>query len=283
MAGFLNFTKDKQINKVIEIDVGLIVPNPHQPRTEFDDSDIRSLAESIGQNGILQPLSVRKSGEKYELIAGERRLRAAKMCGLQAVPCIVHDISERNSAVLALVENIQRQDLSFFDEAAAIEKLISYYGMTQEDAASKLGKAQSTIANKLRLLRLTPEERELIVGFNLTERHARALLKLGSCEERINILEKVIKNKLNVERTEKLVEDYIGQKKVRQSYRTRSKVFQNVKIFVNTINKAIETMQSAGIDADSKKIQNEEYIEYRVRIPIENSREADLLFNKHEH
>ncbi|HAP78626.1 MAG TPA: chromosome partitioning protein ParB [Ruminococcus sp.] len=283
MAGFLNFTKDKQINKVIEIDVSLIVPNPHQPRTEFDDSDIRSLAESIGQNGILQPLSVRKSGEKYELIAGERRLRAAKMCGLQAVPCIVHDISERNSAVLALVENIQRQDLSFFDEAAAIEKLISYYGMTQEDAASKLGKAQSTIANKLRLLRLTPEERELIVGFNLTERHARALLKLGSCEERINILEKVIKNKLNVERTEKLVEDYIGQKKVRQSYRTRSKVFQNVKIFVNTINKAIETMQSAGIDADSKKIQNEEYIEYRVRIPIENSREADLLFNKNEH
>ena len=277
MAGFLNFTKDKQINKVIEIDVRLIVPNPHQPRTEFDDSDIRSLAESIGQNGILQPLSVRKSGEKYELIAGERRLRAAKMCGLQAVPCIVHDISERNSAILALVENIQRQDLSFFDEAAAIEKLISYYGMTQEDAASKLGKAQSTIANKLRLLRLTPEERELIMSFNLTERHARALLKLGSCEERMNILEKVIKNKLNVERTEKLVEDYIGQKKVRQSYRTRSKVFQNVKIFVNTINKAIETMQSAGIDADSKKIQNEEYIEYRVRIPINNSKDSDFF------
>lgn len=282
MAGFLNFTKDKQINKVIEIDVRLIVPNPHQPRTEFDDSDIRSLAESIGQNGILQPLSVRKSGERYELIAGERRLRAAKMCGLQAVPCIVHDISERNSAILALVENIQRQDLSFFDEAAAIEKLISYYGMTQEDAASKLGKAQSTIANKLRLLRITPEERELIMNFNLTERHARALLKLGSCEERMNILEKVIKNKLNVERTEKLVEDYIGQKKVRQSYRTRSKVFQNVKIFVNTINKAIETMQSAGIDADSRKIQNEEYIEYRVRIPIDSNKDSELFVSKNE-
>ncbi|MDD6345064.1 MAG: ParB/RepB/Spo0J family partition protein [Oscillospiraceae bacterium] len=282
MAGFLNFTKDKQINKVIEIDVRLIVPNPHQPRTEFDDSDIRSLAESIGQNGILQPLSVRKSGERYELIAGERRLRAAKMCGLQVVPCIVHDISERNSAILALVENIQRQDLSFFDEAAAIEKLISYYGMTQEDAASKLGKAQSTIANKLRLLRITPEERELIMNFNLTERHARALLKLGSCEERMNILEKVIKNKLNVERTEKLVEDYIGQKKVRQSYRTRSKVFQNVKIFVNTINKAIETMQSAGIDADSKKIQNEEYIEYRVRIPIDSNKDSELFVSKNE-
>lgn len=276
MAGFLNFTKDRQINKVIEIDVRLIVPNPHQPRTEFDDSDIRSLAESIGQNGILQPLSVRKSGERYELIAGERRLRAAKMCGLQVVPCIVHEISERDSAILALVENIQRQDLSFFDEAAAIEKLISYYGMTQEDAASKLGKAQSTIANKLRLLRLTPEERELIVSFNLTERHARALLKLGSSEERMFILEKVIKNKLNVERTERLVEEHIGQKKVRQSYKTRSKVFQNVKIFVNTINKAIETMQSAGIDADSKKIQNEEYIEYRVRIPIDSNKDSEI-------
>lgn len=269
MSGFLNFTK--QLNKVIEVEICDISPNPHQPRTEFDTSDIRTLAESIAQNGILQPISVRKKGEKYEIIAGERRLRAAKMCGLRFVPCIVHDISDRNSAILALVENIQRQDLSFFDEAVAIEKLISYYGMTQEDAAAKLGKAQSTIANKLRLLRLTKEERELIVQFNLTERHARTLLRLGSPQERINILEKVVKNNLNVERTERLVDEYIGNEKIKKSYKKRSKVFSNVRIFVNTINKAVETMQSAGIAADSKKIQNEEYIEYRVRIPITNS------------
>ena len=167
MASFLNFTRDKQVNKVVEVEVNQIIPNPHQPRTEFEDTDIRALAESIAQNGILQPISIRRNGDIYELIAGERRLRAAKMCGLRYVPCIIHEISERNSAILALVENIQRQDLSFFDEAAAIEKLISYYGMTQEDAASKLGKAQSTIANKLRLLRLSKEERELIVRFNL--------------------------------------------------------------------------------------------------------------------
>ena len=114
MPGLLSFTREKQINKVIEVSIDLIVPNPHQPRTEFDDNDIRALAESIAQNGILQPISLRKSGDVFELIAGERRLRAAKICGLKVVPCIVHEISERNSAILALVENIQRQDLSFF-------------------------------------------------------------------------------------------------------------------------------------------------------------------------
>lgn len=268
MAGFLNFTKERQINKVIEVDINQIIPNPHQPRTEFFDNDISALAESIAQNGILQPLSVRRIGEKFELIAGERRLRAAKMCGFTVVPCIVHEISERHSAILALVENIQRQDLSFFEEAIAIEKLITYYGMTQEDAAAKLGKAQSTIANKLRLLRLSPDERELIVRFNLTERHARALLRLGNQTDRINVLEKIVKNNLNVDRTERLIDDYLGKERVRESYKRRSKVFQNVKMFVNTINKAVETMQAAGISADSKKIENEEYIEYRVRIPI---------------
>lgn len=270
MAGFLNFTKEKLVNKVIEVEVKLIRPNPHQPRTEFPENEITALAESIAQNGILQPLSVRRTGDKFELIAGERRLRAAKMCGFSVVPCIVHEISDRNSAILALVENIQRQDLSFFEEAIAIEQLITYYGMTQEDAAMKLGKAQSTIANKLRLLRISPEERDLIMKFNLTERHARALLRLASPEDRYCILEKIIKYNLNVEKSERLIDEYIGHQKEKASYKKRSKVFQNVKMFVNTINKAVETMQAAGISADSKKIQNEEYIEYRVRIPIQN-------------
>lgn len=269
MPVFLNISKEKLVNKVVEIDIERIIPNPNQPRTGFSEQELVSLSESIAQNGILQPLSVRRAGDKYELIAGERRLRAAKLCGFQRVPCIIHDMSERDSAILALVENIQRQDLSFFDEAAAIEKLITYYGLTQEEAAGKLGKAQSTIANKLRLLRLTSDERSLITQFSLTERHSRALLKLASPEERIIVLEKVINNKLNVEKTEKLVEDYIGKVKEKQSYKKRARVFQNVKIFVNTINKAVETMQAAGILADSRKIQNENYIEYRVRIPIQ--------------
>ena len=207
MGAFLGFTKEKQINRVVQIDVADIVPNPHQPRTEFENGDIFSLAESIRQNGILQPLTVRRADDHYEIIAGERRLRAAKLVQLQSVPCIIMNVSERNSAILALVENIQRQNLSFFDEAAAIEKLINYYGMTQEDAAIKLGKAQSTIANKLRLLKLSDEERLVITRYNLTERHARALLKLGSPEDRLLIINRVVKGKLNVEKTEQIIEE----------------------------------------------------------------------------
>ena len=268
MSGFLNFTKERLVNKVVEISTDDIISNPNQPRSDFSE-DISQLADSIAQNGILQPISVRRKGSKYELIAGERRLRAAKLCGFPVVPCIVHEVSDRHSAVLALVENIQRQDLSFFDEASAIEKLITLYGMTQEDAASKLGRAQSTIANKLRLLRLTEKERALITQYGLTERHARALLRLGSAEDRLFILDKIIKCDLNVERSEKLIDEFIGSKRDKVSYKKRSVVFQNVKLFVNTINKAIETMQAAGISADSRKIQNEDYIEYRVRIPIQ--------------
>lgn len=268
MAGFLNLTKEKQVNKVVEIEICRIIPNPNQPRRDFKESEIVALAESISQNGILQPLSVRKVADKYEIIAGERRLRAAMMCELHHVPCIIYDMNDRDSAILAIVENIQRQDLSFFEEATAIEKLIDFYGLTQEEAASKLGKAQSTVANKLRILRLSDTERDIISKFNLTERHARALLRLGSAQERLFLLEKIVKNKLNVEKTELLIDNYIGKVKEKQSYKKRSPVFQNVSIFVNTINKAIQTMQSAGIAAESRKIQGEEYIEYRVRIPM---------------
>lgn len=269
MAGLLNFQREKVVGKVLNIETNRIIPNSHQPRKEFNVDDLNTLADSIRVNGIIQPLSVRKINDTYELIAGERRLRAAKICGLKYVPCIIYDISDRNSAILALVENIQRQDLSFFEEALAIESLISIYGLTQEEAAAQLGKAQCTIANKLRLLRLSQDEREIIVKYDLNERHARALLKLGSSEDRLFILEKIITNNLNVEKTEKLIEDYIGNQREKTSYKKRSKVFQNVKIFVNTINRAVETMQAAGISADSKKIQSENYIEYRVRIPIQ--------------
>lgn len=268
MSAFLNFTKEKPINKVLQVSVNDIIPNPYQPRTDFDYTDISSLADSIRQNGVLQPLTVRKNGIRYELVAGERRLRAAKSAGLENVPCIVLDISQRSSAILALVENIQKENLSFFDEAYAIERLITVYGMTQEEAAAKLGKAQSTIANKLRLLKLNANERMIIIKNGLTERHARALLKLASPEDRLEVLDNIIKHKLNVEKAEQAVEEYIEKTKARESYRKRSKVFSDIRLFVNTINKAVETMQAAGISANSSKIQNENYIEYKIRIPI---------------
>ena len=147
------FVKEKIVNKVIQIEIDRIEPNPYQPRREFDCLD--ELAESIRQNGILQPLTVRRENNSFQLVAGERRLRAAKLAGMTSVPCILVEMTGRNSAVMALIENIQRQDLSVFDEAEAIAKLIDYYGMTQEDAAIKLGKSHSTVANNLRLLKLS--------------------------------------------------------------------------------------------------------------------------------
>lgn len=259
--------KEKVVNKVIEVDVNKISPNPYQPRKSFD-SDVDELAESIKHNGLLQPLTVKSCGDgNYVLIAGERRLRAVKSLGMSVVPCIVMDITERNSAVMALVENIQRKDLQFFDEAEALSKLIDFYGMTQEDAAVKLGKNQSTIANKLRLLKLDPVVRDKIREYGFTERHARALLKLDTTEKQLEAVEIVRLKRLNVEGTERLIEGMILKEKETESIRRRRGAFRDVRLFVNTLNKAVEMMKAAGINADSQKIQEEDYIEYIVRIP----------------
>ena len=227
---------------------------------------MEGLAQSILQNGILQPLTVRRENGEIELVSGERRLRAAKMIGMETVPCIIVEMSGRNSAVMALIENIQRQDLSVFDEAEAIAKLIDFYGMTQEDAAVKLGKSQSTIANKLRILKLDQETKNKITEYGLTERHARALLKLPE-ERRIEAVEAIHNRNLNVEATERLIETMMNKQTEIESLRKRSVVFKDVRLFVNTINKAVEMMKAAGINADSKKIQQEDFIEYIVRIP----------------
>lgn len=271
MSGIFGI-REKVSNKVVDINVEKIIPNPHQPRSSFSKNELEFLAESIRQDGIIQPLTVRREGSKYELISGERRLRASKIVGLKTVPCIIIDVTERNSAVLALVENIQRQDLSYFDEAYAISQLIDFYGMTQEDAAIRLGKAQSTIANKLRLLKLSEREMELLKHNNLTERHARALLKLSDHEQREFVIGKVVKNNYNVEKTEEFIEQLINAEKEHESLKRRSGAFKDVRLFVNTINKAIETMRAAGINADSKKKEVDGFIEYVVRIPVEQNK-----------
>lgn len=255
-------------NKIYEIAVERIIPNPHQPRILFDDDALCLLAESIKQNGIIQPITLRRAGNRYELVSGERRLRAAMKIGMKKIPAVIIDITERNSAVLALVENIQRQDLSFFEEAIAIAKLIDFYGMTQEDAAIKLGKKQSTISNKLRLLRLSPREMKLISESGLTERHARAFIRISDEETRLSIIEKVITMGLNVEKTEKLIEREIKASKEKENLRRRSVIFGGeVKLFLNTIDKAIETMQAAGINAEMQRKKGEEFIEYKIVIP----------------
>ncbi|MCD8106759.1 MAG: ParB/RepB/Spo0J family partition protein [Oscillospiraceae bacterium] len=260
--------KEKIAAKVVEIPCEAIAPNPYQPRKTFTRDELMNLASSIRADGILQPLSVRETATGYELIAGERRLRAAMIAGLETVPCIIIDASDRTSALLSLVENLQREDLSFFEEADAISKLIDLYGMTQEDAAYRLGYAQSTLANKLRLLKLTASQRQIITENGLTERHARALLKLPTDEKRDEALKKVVKGKLNVEKTEALVESMLEYDKYCQRIRKGSAVLKDVRLFMNTVNKAVETMQIAGVDVNVDKRQSEEYLDYYIRIPL---------------
>ncbi len=243
-----------------------IYPNPDQPRRRFSMDELEGLAQSIHENGMLQPVSVRpREGGGYELIAGERRLRAAKMIGMAAIPCIVIRTRSEQSAIFALIENLQREDLNFLEEARAIESLMAHYGLTQEEMALRLGKAQSTISNKLRLLRLSPRLCAQIERAGLTERHARALLKLDQEKDRQVVLDQVIRDDLNVSQTEKLIAARLAPKASKN--KNIRFLFRDVRIFLNTIGHAIDTMRRAGIEADSEKTEDENYITYTVRIP----------------
>ncbi len=243
-----------------------IYPNPNQPRRRFDFDELEGLAQSIRQNGIIQPICVRiNQNGKYELISGERRLRASRLVGVKQVPCIIMDADESKSALFALIENIQRSDLDFFEEAVAIEKLITDYGMTREDVCKKLGKASPTVSNKLRLLRLPESIRHKITLENLTERHARALLKLSSQTQMERALSIIAEKRLSVAESEKLISQIAENGAQRRQ--PAVKLFKDVRIFVNTLNHAVDTMRRAGIEADSAKSETDEYIEYVVRIP----------------
>ncbi len=243
-----------------------IYPNPNQPRKRFDFDELESLAQSIRQNGIIQPIAVRiNSRGDYELISGERRLRASRLVGVTQVPCIVMEASDEKSALFALLENIQRSDLGFFEEAVAIEKLIVDFGMTREEVCKKLGKAAPTISNKLRLLRLPEEMRLKITQENLSERHARAMLRLTSTSQMERALSIISEKRLNVAETEKLVTQILSTDS--RHRQPAVKLFKDVRIFVNTLNHAVDTMRRAGIEADSAKSETDEYIEYIVRIP----------------
>jgi len=243
-----------------------IVSNPNQPRKRFDCDALEGLAESIRLNGILQPINVRRAESgKYELIAGERRLRAARMVGLTRIPCILIEASDEKSALYSLLENLQRQDLNYFEEAAAVHELITYFRFSREDAAQKLGIAPSTLANKLRLLKLPEDVRTQMLKAGLTERHARALLRFENDQQLRRALKILLERRLTVSETDRLVSQMLsnGIKKKVQPV----KLFKDVRIFVNTINHAVDTMRRAGIEADSVTSETEEYIEYLVRIP----------------
>lgn len=262
--------KEKQVQRVVLIETSLIIPNRSQPRVTFSDEELSSLADSIRENGILQTINVRKCGVNYEIVSGERRLRAAKLCGLESVPCIIIDVDDEKSAVLALIENIQRRDLSYFEEAVAIEKLISYYGLTQEEAASRLGKAQSTIANKLRLLKFTDAERNLLIKGNISERQARALIRLDDSKMRVRALGQIIMDRLNIEQSEKLIETMLSDKtsevQKKKPQTPRKILFPVPRLYINSINKIVKTMKEANIDCETVTNRVGEYYEYTIKI-----------------
>jgi ParB family chromosome partitioning protein len=248
-----------ETGRVVFVPAKNIKPNPSQPRKIFREEALTELAASIQQHGILQPLSVRRVGSGYELIAGERRLRAAQMVGLTDVPCIVMNMDDRESSMAAMLENLQRQDLDFVEEAQGIAKLMQLHGMSQEQVARLLGKSQSAIANKLRLLRHSQPVLEMLRKQNLTERHARALLKLNTEAEKLAAISVIARLGMSVARTECYIEGLLEQKS--GSGRV------NVGSFFNSLHQPLQKIQLSGIPAVSERRETDSQIVLTITIP----------------
>ncbi len=256
--------------------------NPHQPRQIFDQGSLQDLAISIMEYGLMQPITVRQvSPFDYELIAGERRLTACRNLGMAYIPAIVMSASATDSAILSLIENIQRENLSYMEEAEAFANLIQEHGLTQEELADKLGKSQSTIANKVRLLKLSPKIRQLLKENHLTERHARALLRLPDERRRMRTLRLIIERGLNVAKTEELVDRLLktpDKPAAEEKPGTEKRSFRDVRIFHNTIRQAVDMMRRSGILAKANRRETEEEIEYTIVIPKQSAeKEAESL------
>lgn len=269
MMDFL-FSKKKG-PQIISISVDSIRPNPYQPRKHFDEAALKELSESIKQYGVLQPISVRKIGStNYELIAGERRLRATKMAGLSTITAMVVEMDDESSAIVAMIENLQRQDLNFLEEAEGYLTLLQDYNLTQEELAQKVGKTQSTIANKLRILKLPLSVKKIIQEHQLTERHARALLKLPDEEMQLAILQEVIHQELNVKATEALIDrtlQHILEERENKKEQKVKRVMRDIRLFMNTINQAVSIMKQSGIEAKYTTHEGEDSYEVRIKIP----------------
>lgn len=259
----------KRERKIAEIPIVQIRPCRTQTRKNYQMEQLRELAVSIHQNGILQPLTVRKiSTMEYELLAGERRLRAAAMCGEKKAPCIVISCSDKEAEIYSLTENLQRSDLNFFEEAKGITAVMASCQISQQEVAKMLGKRQSLIAAKLRILELNEEEQELILHFHLTEKHARALLRITDPLERRFVLSEIIEKSMNVSQSEHYINDYLCRTKLEKRRHQRQKaVIKDKRIFENTITNAVKTMHSFGITAIASQSEGDNYIEYIVRIP----------------
>lgn len=268
---FINLRDSGNSNmQVVEISVQEIVSNPYQPRTIFNQDAIEELAKTIHTHGVIQPIVVRKKDTGYELIAGERRLRAVRHLGWTRIPAIVRDMNDAQTASAALIENLQREGLTPIEEAVAYQQLLELHGLTQESLAQRLGKGQSTIANKLRLLNLPEAVQNALLIKKITERHARALLALPSEELQLELLQECIDKGWNVKQMEERVKAKLtglemeGQKRARARRRGLSK---DVRLAVNTIRQSLDMIQSTGLDVDYEETDEEDFYQITIKVP----------------
>ena len=253
--------------QILRLPVEAIAPNPYQPRTDFAPEPLAELADSIRRHGILQPLTVRRTKTGWELVAGERRLRAARMAGLREVPCLIAAVGEEDAALLALIENLQRRDLDYLEEAAAISRLIGRYGLSQQQAAEKLGKSQPAIANKLRLLRLGPPVTDCLRQYGLTERHARALLRLTDPEQQLAAARHMGQRGLNVAQAEQYIDALAARNRTEPLRRRPTYIIKDVRLFLNSVERGVRLMQSAGVGAEVGRCDTDEEILLTIHIP----------------
>lgn len=251
--------------KVVKVPIDTIFPNPYQPRKNFDDAALEDLSASIAQYGVLQPLLVSPAEDgRYMLIAGERRLRASKMAKLAEVPVIISEYTSQQIAEIALIENLQREDLHYLEEAEGYEKLMNQFHITQEAMAARVGKKQSTIANKLRLLRLSAPVRKVLMDAELSERHARALLKLPDDEKRLKVLETIVAKNFSVRQTEEYINKLLDGKS--EEKRKRMVIVNDVRIYLNSIKQVVDAVKTAGIPVAMEQTLEGDEVIISVRI-----------------
>ena len=262
----------KGSKRLVEVNVASIHPNPYQPRATFDEESIAELAQSIQQVGLLQPLLVRKVDDGYELVAGERRLRAVTSLGMEKVACIVQqDIEDESSEMMALIENLQREDLHYLEEAQCYQKLLETYGLTQEELANRLGKSQSSIANKLRLLKLSDEVKAAMTEKRLSERHARALLKLTDDKQRLDAVEKIAEKGLSVKETEQMVEKTLNKAYDEKQDGAKPRlnlmlIVRDYRLFMNTINQAVNQLRESGMTVEVEQSDRADGVDIKISV-----------------
>jgi len=265
---------ERETTEIRQIPVNSVVFSPFQVRRGFEEDDLRDLAQSIKELGVLQPVLVRPFNKGFELIAGERRVRACKMLGLQNIPAVVRSMDDNEVALVGLVENLQRQDLSPIEEAEGYRRLIDEFGLTQEAVAQRVGRSQPTIANKLRLLRLPEEIREAISREIITERHARALLSMKADDHRNKAFKTIVEKGLNVQQAEAFIDEVAASLDGRKPVtRRRIHVVRDIRIFLNTFRQAVKTLKRAGLDAVLE--ESEEGGVIRVVVTISKAKHSD--------